>query len=478
MAPTPALVKHLLVVTVYISGWYASSIFLNLYNKWFFSNFGFKFALSVTMVHMFVKGARDPAPPARQIAPNAPMRYAAPLARTAMAVLGIPNHNFGSWQLYASQVIPTAVATSLDVALSNMSLVELKVSFYLIVKSSVPIWIMLMSFALGLKRPSLSLAATILLLSVGISVASYGEIGLSMKGFLMCLGASMCAGVRWACSQVVLQRAAKPQVKSAQVRRAARVQWTELPHALSTSWRKHSYVPPGAGIQTPSTTDPPTNGRTSSPPTNTTRAPARGGDPGLETFELLRTARDEDGAAHSSSAVPSDGPGPGKPLEAVSEPVGDEDEDARAAGATSQQSSTPVHPLTFLFHISPWAGLTLIPAVLGLELDQMLQSDFVTDRGLLVKACALSSIGAGIAFFLIIFELLLVRVTSGLTLSVAGIFKEVLNIAASIVVRGEEFSLLNAIGLLITLVGLAIYNVSMVREKSKQLRQGGAGHAL
>jgi len=94
----------------------------------------------------------------------------------------------------------------------------------------------------------------------------------------------------------------------------------------------------------------------------------------------------------------------------------------------------------------------------------------VATHAALVRSVALASVGAALAFLLILAELLLVRATSGLTLAVAGVFKEVLTICASIALLGDEVTPINAAGLSLTLVGVGVYNVMMLRRR---MREGG-----
>ena len=76
----------------------------------------------------------------------------------------------------------------------------------------------------------------------------------------------------------------------------------------------------------------------------------------------------------------------------------------------------------------------------------------------LIEVCLLLSIGGFLAFFLLLAELRVVQLSSGLTLSVAGIFKEVLTVACSAIFLGDHLTLWNVGGLGLCIIGIGMYN--------------------
>lgn len=65
-------------------------------------------------------------------------------------------------------------------------------------------------------------------------------------------------------------------------------------------------------------------------------------------------------------------------------------------------------------------------------------------------------IGAA-AFLMMLFELRVVQLASGLTLSIAGVGKEVLTILASVALLGDHLTPFNVAGLLLCLAGIGGY---------------------
>ncbi|GJM93126.1 hypothetical protein PR202_ga09655 [Eleusine coracana subsp. coracana] len=79
-----------------------------------------------------------------------------------------------SWKDYFMRVIPTALATALDVNLSNISLVFITVTFATMCKSAAPIFILLFAFLFRLEKPSFSLLGIMLIVSFGVLLTERG----------------------------------------------------------------------------------------------------------------------------------------------------------------------------------------------------------------------------------------------------------------------------------------------------------------
>lgn len=72
------------------------------------------------------------------------------------------------------------------------------------VKSSSPVFVLLLSFAAGIVKPSRRLAASILLMAAGLALSIEGELNFNALGFAMCLGAGFLAALRIVLSHTVL----------------------------------------------------------------------------------------------------------------------------------------------------------------------------------------------------------------------------------------------------------------------------------
>lgn len=88
--------------------------------------------------------------------------------------------------------------------------------------------------------------------------------------------------------------------------------------------------------------------------------------------------------------------------------------------------------------------------------------------------------GGSLAFCMIMSEFFLIKRTSVVTLSVCGIFKEVATIFISSLVFGDILTIINIIGLCITLFGIGLYNWFKLKMMStrKEIHHKGGHEAL
>jgi hypothetical protein len=78
-------------------------------------------------------------------------------------------------------------------------------------------------------------------------------------------------------------------------------------------------------------------------------------------------------------------------------------------------------------------------------------------------------IGAFFAFFLNISEFLLLKETSGLTLTVLGIVKELLLISSSIFVFHDKLETINIVGYAISLVGIILFKINRYYKMKEKI---------
>ncbi|AQL00485.1 putative sugar phosphate/phosphate translocator [Zea mays] len=143
-----------------------------------------------------------------------------------------------SWKDYCLRVVPTALATALDINLSNISLVFITVTFATMCKSASPIFILLFAFmfrycacysvisCMGLivfsfsnfspslnllilpslfgrlEKPSFSLLGIMLVVSFGVLLTVAKETEFNLWGFMFIMLAAVMAGFRWILSPV------------------------------------------------------------------------------------------------------------------------------------------------------------------------------------------------------------------------------------------------------------------------------------
>ncbi|KAJ7124982.1 triose-phosphate transporter family-domain-containing protein [Mycena epipterygia] len=180
--------RNAIVNALFIASWFFFSTILSLYNKWMFSPalFGFPYPLFVTTMHFFVQFAL-----AAFIRAVWPQRFRPAQSPTAAD--------------YGKKAVPTAVATGLDIGLSNLSLQTISLSFFTMVKSSSLIFVLLFAFLFRLEKFSIRLVAVIFLIVSGVLLMVATETHFILRGFLLVLTASGLGGFRWALTQLLLK---------------------------------------------------------------------------------------------------------------------------------------------------------------------------------------------------------------------------------------------------------------------------------
>lgn len=290
--------------------YYCFSIGITFYNKWLTKSF--HFPLFMTMLHLaviFLFSALS----------RALVQCSSHRARVVL-----------SWPDYLRRVAPTALATALDVGLSNWSFLYITVSLYTMTKSSAVLFILIFSLIFKLEELRAALVLVVLLIAGGLFMFTYKSTQFNMEGFALVLGASFIGGIRWTLTQILLQKA-------------------EL------------------GLQ---------------------------------------------------------------------------------------------NPIDTMFHLQPVMFLGLFPLFAifeGLHLSTSEKVFRFQDAGLLLRVLGSLFLGGVLAFGLGFSEFLLVSRTSSLTLSIAGIFKEVCTLLLAAHLLGDQISLLNWLGFALCLSGISLH---------------------
>ncbi|PFH52067.1 hypothetical protein AMATHDRAFT_141107 [Amanita thiersii Skay4041] len=180
--------RNAFVNALFIGSWFFFATILSVYNKWMFSpdRYGFPSPLFVTTMHMLV-----------QFLLAAAIRFIWP---ARFRPKRDPTHAD-----YGKKAVPTAIATSLDIGLSNLSLQLITLSFYTMCKSSSLIFVLLFAFFFRLEVFSWRLIAVIFLIFSGVLLMVATETHFVLTGFLLVLTASALGGLRWSLTQLLLR---------------------------------------------------------------------------------------------------------------------------------------------------------------------------------------------------------------------------------------------------------------------------------
>ncbi|XP_075772309.1 LOW QUALITY PROTEIN: solute carrier family 35 member C2 [Pelodiscus sinensis] len=126
-----------------------------------------------------------------------------------------------------------------------------------------------------------------------------------------------------------------------------------------------------------------------------------------------------------------------------------------------QKAELGLHnPIDTMFHLQPLMFLGLFPlfvAFEGLPLSTSEKLFRFHEAGLLLAVVGKLSLGGFLAFGLGFSEFLLVSRTSSLTLSIAGIFKEICTLLLATRLLGDRLTLLNWVGFAVCLSGISLH---------------------
>uniref|UniRef100_A0A8C9HRV6 Solute carrier family 35 member C2 n=1 Tax=Piliocolobus tephrosceles TaxID=591936 RepID=A0A8C9HRV6_9PRIM len=335
--------------------YYCFSIGITFYNKWLTKSF--HFPLFMTMLHLaviFLFSALS----------RALVQCSSHRARVVL-----------SWADYLRRVAPTALATALDVGLSNWSFLYVTVSLYTMTKSSAVLFILIFSLIFKLEELRAALVLVVLLIAGGLFMFTYKSTQFNVEGFALVLGASFIGGIRWTLTQMLLQKAE-----------------LGLQNPIDTMFHLQPLMFLGLF-------------------------------PLFAVFEVLLS------------------PAPNK--------------------------------MSYDVRLFCLRG-TVTQHFFGLHLSTSEKIFRFQDTGLLLRVLGSLFLGGILAFGLGFSEFLLVSRTSSLTLSIAGIFKEVCTLLLAAHLLGDQISLLNWLGFVLCLSGISLH----VALKALHSRGDGGPKAL
>eukprot|EP00871_Galdieria_phlegrea_P002460 jgi/Galph1/3214/GphlegSOOS_G1866.1 len=107
-------------------------------------------------------------------------------------------------RVYYYFVVPYSILVALDISLSNSGFLYLEASFVEMIKSSMPAFVLIFSALFGLEVLSFKLALVVVLISGGLSLASYGEVNFRWTGFMLELVAVLIGSLRLVFAQYLL----------------------------------------------------------------------------------------------------------------------------------------------------------------------------------------------------------------------------------------------------------------------------------
>lgn len=125
------------------------------------------------------------------------------------------------------------------------------------------------------------------------------------------------------------------------------------------------------------------------------------------------------------------------------------------------------NPILTIFYISPAMICFLLATALSVERWSRFVTSPIWDAYGVAAVFVLMVLPGFLAFMMTLCEFKLLSVAQVLTLSVAGIFKELITILLGLLIFGDSLSLLNCIGLVITFLDILWYNYYRFRQSDQ-----------
>ncbi|XP_042897674.2 solute carrier family 35 member C2 [Parasteatoda tepidariorum] len=120
------------------------------------------------------------------------------------------------------------------------------------------------------------------------------------------------------------------------------------------------------------------------------------------------------------------------------------------------------NPVDMIYHVQPWMVIGLLPLAIVFEGIPIATTEKVfryKEVSMVMTTVGYILLGSFLAFLMELSEYLLLLFTSSLTLSIAGVFKEVCTLYLAVKYTGDHMSTLNFIGLLVCLIGITLHVV-------------------
>ncbi len=172
-----------LFICAYIVLWITLSAGVILYNKWILNGFGFPFPVTLTMIHMALCSA-----------------FAFILVKVLKVVEGVNM----TTDVYVQKIVPVAFLFSIVLSLGNAVYLYLSVAFIQMVKALMPCVVYLVGVSFKIETFKGGTMANMVILAVGVAVASYGELNFHVFGFTLLIVSILAEAIRIVSIQLLL----------------------------------------------------------------------------------------------------------------------------------------------------------------------------------------------------------------------------------------------------------------------------------
>ncbi|KAK3267389.1 hypothetical protein CYMTET_24049 [Cymbomonas tetramitiformis] len=177
--------RDILFAYVYIAIWIFFSAGTILFNKYLLANYGFPFPLALALIHMAFCSS-----------------FAFVLVRVIKVIPGCDIDT----ETYFRAIFPIGALFAGTLWLGNAAYLYLSVAFLQMLKAFMPVSVFLTGIAFSTEQFSWHTLLNMCAITLGVLIASYGEVHFVLIGFLIQLGSMICESSRLTLVQVLLQK--------------------------------------------------------------------------------------------------------------------------------------------------------------------------------------------------------------------------------------------------------------------------------
>lgn len=157
--------------TFYLVNWLIQAICMITFNKYLFSVLKFNFPCLLILWHMI----------------------SSTILTQILSKIDCNDYNFLpavregkiNWTTYLKTFIPMGIFFSLNLVLSNMAYKYISIGYIQMLKAIQPLPLLTMSILVGRSQPSLTQFSFVLVISLGVVIATLGELRFNLLGFLL-----------------------------------------------------------------------------------------------------------------------------------------------------------------------------------------------------------------------------------------------------------------------------------------------------
>jgi hypothetical protein len=179
-----SLLQRVLVTYGYVAIWIALSATVIMFNKWVLSYSGFPYPVALTIWHM---------------------AFCSALAFTIVK-LGFVEPIGMSTETYLKAVVPIGGCYAGTLWLGNAAYLYLSVSFIQMLKALMPVAVFMVGCVFGTEKYQWNTFGNMIVVSIGVAIASFGEINFVPIGVFLQLASICTESTRLVLVQILLQR--------------------------------------------------------------------------------------------------------------------------------------------------------------------------------------------------------------------------------------------------------------------------------